>query len=498
MMSKSRIYLLLLLITSLGFGLMLYQLGEDSLTGDEAGQALAALQPTVGEMILFIRGHAMAMPLDYLVSRVFVRLSQTEFVLRLPSVVWGTLALLLVYDLARRLTDTPTALIAAFLFSLSPIHIRYAQEMRFYAALGFFYLLSNITLLKAIERPNLTHWVLFILATLVGAWFHLYVALSVVNGFALWLVAPHIKLKRWIVLFQMLFSGLLLATMIAPGYLYFGAQQQFNFDLFEYGGSIPHILMEGMGWFSFPYTSQTPALGLWEILNMTFAVIGVVTVFKHIRKYPWLVGMIAGVLLNILLILFADLYKGYWFLSRQLVHLAPIAILLTGIGVVSTLEAISRLRWNDSVVTYARYVFPLIAFALTCVAAGQKMSQYYAFEKSQGREIVAVLLLTHQNHEPIFVIPHHQEKIYRFYLKRAQVSDGMLQKITPVDWQHLQIALSGTTTRAYLAVPSMDSIDQLSMLENLEFRPLWEPEKVWYGEQMLWVRETSEDLGLLR
>jgi hypothetical protein len=109
-----------------------------------------------------------------------------------------------------------------------------------------------------------------------------------------------------------------------------------------------------------------------------------------------------------------------------------------------------------------------------------------------------VLLLTHQNHEPIFVIPHHQEKIYRFYLKRAQVSDGMLQKITPVDWQHLQIALSGTTTRAYLAVPSMDSIDQLSMLENLEFRPLWEPEKVWYGEQMLWVRETSEDLGLLR
>jgi predicted membrane-bound mannosyltransferase len=81
-------------ILVLGTFLRLWQLGQDSLWNDEAGVALVSLSPSLSEMIEAIRSHAMAMPLDYFLTRLMVNLSLDEAVLRLPSAVFGILALI--------------------------------------------------------------------------------------------------------------------------------------------------------------------------------------------------------------------------------------------------------------------------------------------------------------------------------------------------------------------------------------------------------------------
>jgi hypothetical protein len=78
-------YLLTFIIILFGFCLRVYQLGNASFWNDEAGQALAATQTTISEMVTIIKSHAMAMPLDYFVTRIFSKLGTTEFILRFPS-----------------------------------------------------------------------------------------------------------------------------------------------------------------------------------------------------------------------------------------------------------------------------------------------------------------------------------------------------------------------------------------------------------------------------
>ena len=484
-----KIMLLVVAITCTGFGLRVYRLGENSLWNDESGQALAALTPSISETLQYSRGHTMAMPLDYLVSRVSIHISSSEFVLRLPSVLWGTLAILAIFVLARRLSGLQTAIVATLLLSLSPWHIRYAQEMRFYAALGFFYLLANIALLKAIRQPSRVNWAEFVLVTLVGSYFHLYVALVVINGFICWLFMKSGAPARRKLFAHLSVCSLIIAALIAPGYWYFGGHQTFQYNLLEYGGSLSSILLEGIGWLSFPYTSTTPAFGAWEAFNVVFATVGILVLARRRKANGELVGILLGVLLNIGLILLADYIKGYWFLSRQLIHLAPFAIIVSAIGIVETAITISNLPLHPHRARSASTIFLLTSILAICLTSSQRISQYYAFPKSQAKQIVAAFLEAQHGQEPLFVIPGYEEKIYRYYMIQDGQPDSTIQRVIPTDWQALQQAISTTPSRAYLAVQGMEAIEETSMLRNLGFEQIWSPQTIWYGTHTLWVKK---------
>ena len=134
-------------------------------------------------MLAIERTHAMAMPFDYLITRATAGLSDAEFVLRLPSAAWATLNVALLYALTRLLIGRRTeALLVAFLLALSPLHIAYAQVLRFYASLSAFYVLACLLLYRAIRRPTPGRWTAFGVATLVGAYFHPFVLTAPVNG----------------------------------------------------------------------------------------------------------------------------------------------------------------------------------------------------------------------------------------------------------------------------------------------------------------------------
>ena len=70
----------------------------------------------------------------------------TEFQLRLPHAIAGTLAILVIYKIGKQLKDQATGLILAFLAAFSPFLIIYAREARFYP----FVLLLSACLIHAV------------------------------------------------------------------------------------------------------------------------------------------------------------------------------------------------------------------------------------------------------------------------------------------------------------------------------------------------------------
>jgi 4-amino-4-deoxy-L-arabinose transferase-like glycosyltransferase len=105
----------------------------------------------------------------WLTIRVF---GHSEFAVRLPSLIAGTLVIPVLYELGRELYDRRTGLIAAAFAAASPLLVWYAQEVRMYIFVTLFGLLALLTQLRVIRRPSMGNWAAYILATAALLWSH--------------------------------------------------------------------------------------------------------------------------------------------------------------------------------------------------------------------------------------------------------------------------------------------------------------------------------------
>ncbi len=479
----------IVLLVLLGFSLRLYQLGHDSLWNDEAGQALVAAQPTIASVLDGIRLHAMAMPLDYLLSRAANLVSHQEFVLRFPSAMWGTLLIPMFFVLSKRLADRRTAMVAALILTIFPLHLRYSQELRFYASMCFFYIASSFVILEAIKTNQIRHWIIYVLLTKIGSYFHPYVLLSLLNGLGgLLFLKPRLEEfeRRLAALFL---SGIVVTLLFLPGYTTFGGSQRFNYDLLEIYGSIPNAVLRGIGWIAFPYTPGTPLVGLWELLNIVFAGVGLLTVFSRRWDYPLVLGWLTGAVAQLVLIVAADLYKGYWFLGRQLLHLSLLPILWVAIGTVRCSNVIVERglvhRKLASLRKSSVAVHTSLVVVVVCAAVPRVM-EYYQYEKSGGKRIVMELVKRCEGSERIFVIPAHEEKIYRFYLADMNRHD-LIRHLSPTNWNDLENQVAAVEGRWYLAVPGKISEQQRREVSRLGARSVIDLQRPWYGMHALYM-----------
>ncbi len=103
----------------------------------------------------FVPGNAGGVPLAYLVDFAMIRLfGYSVFVVRLPSVLFTVLTCAGVYILARQ-TSLRMPLLAAILYAISPLTLRYALEARPYALAACWSVFSTVVFLSLIRRPTL-------------------------------------------------------------------------------------------------------------------------------------------------------------------------------------------------------------------------------------------------------------------------------------------------------------------------------------------------------
>ena len=134
------VVIILLLLTSLFLGT--YRLSSESFWEDEIYSYQANLRSFAGLVSGPLSNHP---PLYFIFLKAWANVFGTsEFSLRFPSIIFGSLSVLMIYLLGSLLYDKKTGIIASALLAISPFLVYYQQEARMYPMLLFLFLASRL------------------------------------------------------------------------------------------------------------------------------------------------------------------------------------------------------------------------------------------------------------------------------------------------------------------------------------------------------------------
>ncbi len=317
----------------------------------------------------------------------------SEFWLRFPSAVFGTLSIGVIYCLGKQLASGRVGLIAASMMAVLWFPIHYSLECRSYSALLLFSMLSMLAWLKLIARTaqprcNRASWIgLYWVLGWITAYLHyfgfLFVGLQGL-GMGLWALGERRRLLFFLRLYAVLGLGLALWT---PGFVH-------------------QLGIGGPGWIPAPRW-----YAFYETLRFFFnksgLLVGVVLLLYLAALWPWIRNKPqergtteqprrtlspSVVLLVWLLCPFAVGYVLSLVLDpllthRNLIVSLPAAYLLCAISIV-------RLPWK------LRYQHALVAlFLATALVDLIAYRRYYSTsQKEQFREAVQVVVHRAKSH----------------------------------------------------------------------------------------------------
>lgn len=135
------------LITILALGLRLFRLGDWSFWGDEAFSVAGGED---GFTYSFIR-RSIATDAIRLITSYF---GPTEWNARIFPALVGAVSVVFLYWMVRGVLGKPTALAASILLAVSPWHLYWSQNARFYTLLFLFYTVAMLAFFKGLERDR--------------------------------------------------------------------------------------------------------------------------------------------------------------------------------------------------------------------------------------------------------------------------------------------------------------------------------------------------------
>lgn len=196
----------------IGVVLRFVQLGAESYWVDEIIMGRLTTQPTP-DLLAQLFDSARA-PLYPLLAHGWVKLfGASEAASRSISAVFGALSIPLVYAVGRKLFDARVGLIGALIMMLSPFHLYYSQEFRYYSLTILVTLGTVWMLAHAIETRRMLHFILFAVLAIVLFYAHPLVAALTVASLGLFFLA------RWKAHRPVLLPWLLSQVLVALGAL---------------------------------------------------------------------------------------------------------------------------------------------------------------------------------------------------------------------------------------------------------------------------------------
>jgi len=340
---KLESYFILGLVVIIGSVLRIYNLSEKSLWVDEFGSIRDS------ENIPWWSGHP---PLYFIILHFFRYMGTNEFVLRLPSVIFGVSTILLSYMIGKLLFGTKEGLVSAFLLSISTMHIYYSQEARMYSLLAFLSLSSLFFFYKSIREKNkVGTWIGFILLTLLSLYTHFFAGFVVIVEvifFVLMFISNQILMKEksaklskrtlsvfilsTTVIFMLYLPIIITRFPIISSYVEkpYGAQ-----PAFQNGQHILELsfLPKLLGWFS-------NGNGVVLFLYLSFFVYGSTFSIKKFKEQLTL--LLFWVALPIILIYSLSTRVFLYPEARYLIFVLPVYLLVVSRGIISMTELISR------------------------------------------------------------------------------------------------------------------------------------------------------------
>jgi 4-amino-4-deoxy-L-arabinose transferase-like glycosyltransferase len=213
--ANKQIWIMALLVL-VGFCLRAYRLDYQSVWADEAFSLNVTRQP-LDQITNKLVKDFVHPPLHYYMLHFWFKLvGFGVWQARFLSVIFGTLAIAVIYLLARELFGYQTGTVAALLLMVSQLGIMYSQEARPYALMLFFVLTSSLLFVVALKKRNGFAWWSFVVSAALMTYSHYYGAFVVIAfvGYSFLYRAFYKIPSRWLFLGAAVFLILFLPWMM--------------------------------------------------------------------------------------------------------------------------------------------------------------------------------------------------------------------------------------------------------------------------------------------
>ena len=212
----SDLYLkILLLLTVTGFILRLYHLGDVSIWLDEGFTHLYS-STSFFDIWHICFSFEQNPPLYYWIEHVILQFGDSEVILRIFSVIIGTLTIPLIFYAGKEFYNEDIGIISAALLTFSTFHILYSQEARSYSLLVFFLTIALIWYLKSVQTNDVKTWFIFGIFSALAIWTH-YFAIIPIGTLFLYVLIYQMKTSGKISSFKpILLSGLVVLILSSP------------------------------------------------------------------------------------------------------------------------------------------------------------------------------------------------------------------------------------------------------------------------------------------
>jgi len=366
-------------------------------------------------------------------------MGSSEFMLRLPSVLFAAATVPLIYLLAKELFDSRAGLVAAALMTVSVSSVDFAQEARSYTLVVMLATVSSLFFMRSIRKPSLGNCAAYVAASVCCIYSHMFGALIVP---AQWLSLAFF-LPGWKTAWRLTLSAAVIGLFALP-----------HFAL-ALGGNVVHL-----NWVQ--KTSEQRLFEFFALItgvgdNLKYAeyfliactiVAALVAVFDKAHRAA-VAFLILGIAVPALVVLAVSHYKPlFW--PRYLLVSQPFFVALAGV-------AISRLK------PWPLIFVPLIPLVIFCV-----QQDFLVYQRPQREDWPGAV---------------------RFLASKAQPGDVMMVFIPfarqPIDYYHKRLVPDANFPAFVYPDPSSDIPDSTDVsVEDLFATP----------HQRVWVVSTGSGI----
>ena len=385
-------------LTVLGLVLRLLFLGKSFWEAEGESIAIVHGNQTAGSWAAF--GHVLwarefNMALYYVLLRFWLHLGNSEFFIRLLSVIPAVVTIAVVYALGERLCGRKVALTAALLLTIHGAHVAYSQDARSYALLVLLCAASYLFFVLAVETFALKYWLLYVfLSTLaVYAHFFAYLIFPAQLLALLWLPQAQIPWKRLVA------SMAAIALLTAPAAVFVLTRNVGQLsEIHSTWGRVPNLISEFAG-----TGAAVPVyLVLWGFAVASWVRSGTIS---SRSQSAWHRALLMNWLtLPTVLTLFACLAKPI-LETRYLLFCLSASVLVAAWGLFEI-----SVRWRFSVAV------------ITVILSLAGVGYIYAKPKDNWRGASNYVLSHAQSGDVVTVVPPASRWTFDYYLNRRPVS----------------------------------------------------------------------------
>jgi len=427
----------------MGLILRVYKLGKESLWFDEVFSVWISQMNL--SAIMEITGADVHPPLYYFILHYWIVFFGTsEVVVRSLSVLFGVLAIPVIYVLGRQLFNKQVGLLAALLLALSGFNIQYSQEARMYSLMVLLALLSMFFFIRFLHGNTVAISIGYILCTTLLLYTHLYGAFVVIAQNIYLVTLLLLSRERVFQLRQWLILQVLLVALFAPWIRFLTGQvssveQGFGISNVQgYGGpplwippptiiSLIDAFINYAGKISHATYLGNPMLLLPAMLLGLFFVLSVLALFsyrkvsgsmdwktplKALKSYMWEVSFtkdhnalyfLAVWLLAINVIPFViSLFSRPIYYYKYTIPASVALYLIVAKG-------ISHINYQ-----YAKLAVVIVIIALS---AANLQAYYTTPSKPQARDVIGFIDKNAKDGDLVLLVPGESQFVYNYYYK---------------------------------------------------------------------------------